>query len=448
MTASASTPTVSDFPSALQGLLAPPILEITEDPPPRLLWLMPWLIMATVAAALAWSFVGELDIVVPAQGTLVPSGRVKVIQAPEPRIVRRILVSEGQRVAAGDPLLEFDTTDATADRDRLVKELAAARLRAARQRASLESALAFDPPPGSDPARAADERRLFEADRARLAGEVSSLRRERERAVASRDSTAATIAKLEALLPLVRRRVDARRPLVERQYASATEFLTLVQEQVTMEADLRIQQAALREAAAAVALAGERIEQATLSAWRDQAADLVDVETRAASLAEDLGKAEQRLAALSLSAPEDGTVHELALHTVGGVVEAAQPLMKLVPAGATLEVEATVLNRDVGFLEIGQEVQVKLDTFAFTKYGSVTGRVMAVSSDAVVDERLGAIYKTRVALGSQTMEVDGREVRLSPGLSATVDIRTGTRRVIDYVLLPVLKAMREAGRER
>jgi hemolysin D len=171
MTASANTPTVSDFRSALQGLLAPPILEITEDPPPRLLWLMPWLIMATVAAVLAWSFVGELDIVVPAQGTLVPSGRVKVIQAPEPRIVRRILVSEGQRVAAGDPLLEFDTTDATADRDRLVKELAAARLRAARQRASLESAPAFDPPPGSDPARAADERRLFEADRARLAVE-------------------------------------------------------------------------------------------------------------------------------------------------------------------------------------------------------------------------------------------------------------------------------------
>jgi hemolysin D len=235
---------------------------------------------------------------------------------------------------------------------------------------------------------------------------------------------------------------------VERQYASATEFLTLVQEQVTMEADLRIQQAALREAAAAVAFTGERIEQATLSAWRDQAADLVDVETRAASLAEELGKAEQRLAALSLSAPENGTVHELALHTVSGVVEAAQPLMKLVPAGATLEVEATVLNRDVGFLEIGQEVQVKLDTFAFTKYGSVTGQVMAVSSDAVVDERLGAIYKTRVALGSQTMEVDGREVRLSPGLSATVDIRTGRRRVIDYVLLPVLKAMREAGRER
>lgn len=435
-------------PLPLHALLGPPIREVTEEPAPWLLRTLPLLIMAAVTVAIVWSVVGELDIVVPAQGTLVPSGRVKVIQPAEQRVVRRILVAEGQRVTAGAPLLEFDTADAVADRDRVVKELAAVRLKAARLRALLSDAADLPVPADADPRHAADERALFEAERERLAGEVTTLRRDLDRALAARDSITAAIAKLDAVLPLIRARVEARRGLVERQYASATDFLTLRQELVTAEAELRIQQAALREAEAAATAARERMEQAPRAARRDRTAELVEAETRAAALAEERIKAEQRLAALDLRAPEDGTVHELALHTVGAVVQAAQPLMKLVPAGAVLEVEATVLNRDIGFVEIGQAVQVKLDTFAFTKYGAVPGRVAAVSSDAVADERLGPVYKVRVALDRQSIAIGGRALPLSPGLAATVDIRTGTRRVIDYVLMPVFKATGEAMRER
>ncbi|PWC53343.1 HlyD family type I secretion periplasmic adaptor subunit, partial [Azospirillum sp. TSO22-1] len=426
----------------------PPILMVTEDTPPLLAWLLPLLIMAVAAAGLTWSVKGELDIVVPAQGTLVPSGKVKVIQAPEQRVVRRILVAEGQRVSAGDELVEFDTTDAAADRDRTAKELAAARLRAARLRAGLDGAGTFEPPSDADRAAVADESRLFAADRDRIAGEVASLRQEHGRLLAAADTITASIDKLEAVLPLIRQRVEARRQLVERQIVSTTEFLTLQQELVTAEADLRIQRANLREAEASAATAAERIGQAERVHRMEQAAALVETETRAASLAEDLTKAGQRLRALSLRAPEDGTVHELALHTAGGVVQAAQAMMKLVPVGAVLEVEAKVLNRDVGFLEVGQPVQIKLDTFAFTKYGALPGRVAAISSDAVVDERLGAVYRVRVELERQTMPVDGRLVTLAPGLTATVDVRTGTRRVIDYLLMPILKHTGEAMRER
>lgn len=445
MTGHADSPTAD---AAMHDLLPPPILEVTEEPAHWLLWLLPALIMAVAGAALLWAVVGELDIVVAAQGTLLPSGRVKVIQPPEQRVVRAILVTEGQRVTAGQRLLEFDTADAQADRARLAKELSAARLRAARVRAELTGAADFAVPAGAAAARVADERRLLAAERARLAGEVAALRQERDRALASREGTAATIAKLEALLPLIRARVEARRTLVEHQYASTTDYLALRQELVTTESDLRIQQAALREAELAAAAAAERMDQAGRAAERDQAAELVEAETRAASLAEDLAKAEQRLEALTLVAPEDGTVHELALHTVGGVVQAAQPLMKLVPAGATLEAEATVLNRDVGFVTAGQPVRVKLDAFPFTKYGVVEGRVLAVSSDAVTDEKRGPVYTVRVALDRQDISVNGRALPLGPGLSATVDIRTGTRRIIDYLLLPVFKSVQEAMRER
>lgn len=432
----------------LYDLLAPPVCEVTEAPPPLLLKLLLLTMMALATAALAWSFLGELDIVVMGQGTLVPTGRVKVIQLAEQRIVHRILVSEGQRVKAGTPLLDFDIADVLADRDRVEKELAAAQIKATRLRAQLAAGPAFEPPAGADPARVADERALFTAERLRLEGEVATLRRDRERASAAREQIAATIDKLDAILPLIRQRVEARRTLVDRQYASATDFLTLRQELVTAEGESRIQRAALAEAETAVAAGNERIAQAERTARRDWTAELVETEGRAALLAEERVKARQRLAALDLRAPEDGTIHELSLHTVGAVVQAAQPLMKLVPEGAVLEVEATLLNRDVGFVTAGQSVQVKLDAFPFTKYGGVSGRVAAVSSDAVADERLGPVYKARVSLDRAVIGIHGKDVPLTPGLTATVDILTGQRRVIDYLLMPVFKATQEAMRER
>lgn len=419
-----------------------------DEPPPLLAWLVPAAIMLATAAGLAWAVIGEVDIVAASQGTIVPSGRVKVVQPPEQRVVRRILVREGQRVAAGEPLLEFEDGDVLADRDRIASELAAARLSVARLRATLAGAGDVPAPDGAVPRLVENERRLLLADRARLDGETATLRGERERLAAARDGIGATIAKLEAVLPLVRRRVEARRTLAERQVVSMTDFLELEEELLTMEADLRIEKAALREAAAAIAAADARLEQVTRTHRLDTSAALVEAETRAASLAEELRKAERRLAALDLRAPEDGTVHELALHTVGAVVQAAQPLMKVVPADAVLEVEAKVVNRDIGFVVPGQEVQVKLDAFTFTRYGALPGRVAAISSDVVADETLGPVYRVRVALDRQAMEVEGRRVPLAPGMTATVDIRTGKRRLIDYLLAPVQRYRDESLRER
>lgn len=446
-----ATAMMTDAPAGTAAALAcvaPPVLEVTEAPPPRLAWMLPAVLMAMLTVGIVWSVVGHVDIVAPTQGTLVPSGKVKLVQATEQRVVRAILVREGQAVRAGDVLLEFDVSDAVSDRTRLVKEAAAARLRVARLRATLTGAAGFEAPDGASVASLADEMRLFDADRDKLEGEVATLRRERDRLAAERESTAATVAKLEALLPLVRQRVEARRALVERQFASLTDYLELQQELVTTEAELKVQRAELGVAAAALAAAEVRIEQARRTHRMELTGQLVDTETRAASLGEELSKAVQRLATLELRAPEDGTVQELALHTVGAVVQPAQVLMKVVPAGAVLEVEAKVLNRDVGFVEVGQAVKVKPDTFTYTKYGALPGRVVAISTDAVADERLGPVYRMRVALERQTMTVDGRTMPLVPGMTATVDVHTGSRRVIDYLLMPLTKYREEAMRER
>lgn len=426
----------------------PGIRRVTDEPPARLVWGVPLVIMALATAGIAWAFWGEVDIVAPATGSTLPAGEVKLIQPAEGGIVTAIAVEEGQRVRAGDLLLTLDATAAKAERDRLAKELAAASLEIARLRAALEGEETFSPPAGAEPALVDSERQLLVAERLKTEGALAELARERARLVAARDSTLAAIARLEAVLPLVRQRVEARRTLVDRRISSMTEFLTLQQELAEQEGDLGVLRAQLREAEAGIAANDARAAQVERDRRHELLLKLTEAERRAGGLVEELRGAERRLASLTLRAPVDGIVHDLQVHTVGGVVQAAEPVMRLVPTGGPLEVEAKILNRDIGFVHVGQEVQVKLETFDFTRYGSLPGRIVSIASDAVLDQTLGPIYPARIALGAQAIEADGRMVDLTPGMAATVDIKTGRRRLIDYILAPLERHRRESLRER
>ena len=151
---------------------------------------------------------------------------------------------------------------------------------------------------------------------------------------------------------------------------------------------------------------------------------------------------------MRLTAPVDGTVQQLAIHTVGGVVTPAQPLMTIVPSNSPIEVEAYLSNQDIGFVHQGQQVEVKIETFSFTKYGTVKGEVIAVSSDAIKDEKLGLVFSVRVQLNKNTIWVDGNNLHLSPGMAVTVEIKTMQRRVIEYFLDPLMKHSAESLHER
>ena len=143
-----------------------------------------------------------------------------------------------------------------------------------------------------------------------------------------------------------------------------------------------------------------------------------------------------------------GTVQQLAVHTVGGVVTPAQPLLVIVPSDHPLEVEAFVENKDIGFVHPGQEAEVKVETFPFTRYGTLHASVTQVSHDAISDDKRGLVYSARVKLARDTMAVDGQTVRLTPGMAVTVEVKTGSRRVIDYFLSPLLQYRDESLRER
>jgi len=151
---------------------------------------------------------------------------------------------------------------------------------------------------------------------------------------------------------------------------------------------------------------------------------------------------------LKLTAPVEGTVQQLTIHTVGGVVPAAQPLMQIVPKENRVEVEAFIENKDVGFVQEGQSAAVKIDAFDYTKYGTISGKVVHVSRDAIQDEKQGLIYSTKVALDKSSILVNGREMPLSAGMSVRVEIKTGDRRIIEYVLSPLIQHKRESLNER
>ena len=412
-----------------------------------------WLIMVFALIALVWAIFGRIDVVATATGKIIPNDRTKVIQPMETAVVKAIHVRDGQAVKAGQLLIELDATSAAADSERLRSEAQTAHLEALRAQALL-AALALGAPPklhpvaGVDPARllaeqnqATGQYQVYQARRLQLQAEISRRRAELQ-------ATQDQVVKLEQTAPIARQRAQDFQKLVQENFISRHGYLEREQVRIELEQDL----AASRSKAAEIraALTETQQQQATLAAeTRRQLLEQNHLAAqKAASLEQEWIKADQRGRLMRMAAPVAGTVQQLAVSTVGGVVTPAQPLMVIVPQDKVLEVEAMLPNKDIGFVNPGQDAEVKVETFPFTRYGTIHGKITQVSSDAIQDEKLGLIYSTRVKLSKDTLRVENKSVRLTPGMAVTVEVKTGTRRVIEYFLSPLMQATSESLRER
>jgi hemolysin D len=319
----------------------------------------------------------------------------------------------------------------------------------------------FVPPEGADPSLVATQKQILVSQAAEQRAKLAALDRQKREKEADRDSSAATIAKLEATIPLLQQRVDIRKYLADKEYGSKLTYLETLGDLVERQKELGVQRSRMQASQEAIAgIEATRVQ--TEATFRsDRLHELATAEQKAAGLAQDVVKANERSRFQRLVAPVDGTVQQLAVHTVGGVVTPAQPLLEVVPRDSKLEIEAVVTNRDVGFVHAGQEAEIKVDTFNFTKYGLLHGRVLSVSADAiqqrdrspdqtVKDESKPGelVYNARVALDKTQMDVDGAMVNLTPGMAVTVEIKTGSRRIISYLLSPLMRFKQESLRER
>lgn len=431
----------------------PAALSLQETPPSPAPRVAMWLIIAFAVIAVVWAVFGRIDVVATAHGKIVTSDRTKIIQPLQAGVVTAIHVTDGLSVRAGQTLIELDTVVAEADRARVIGDLVAARLQIARARAMLRSLDTGQAPvlerlAGVGSTQMIAAQRLLSGQYDEYRGKLARSAAEIKQREAERHSTLERIRKLEQTVPMAQQRAADYRALSEQSFVARHSYLEREQERIEQEADLATQRSTLQEISAALQAAKEQQSALTAETRRVHLDTATVSAQQAAVLEQELKKAVAHKNTLRLTAPVDGTVQQLAVHTVGGVVTPAQVLMAIVPRDHPLEVEAFVENKDIGFVKPAQEAQVKIETFQYTKYGTVPAYVRAVSHDAINDEQRGLIYSTRVDLSRTTMAVEGAHVNLTPGMAVSVEIKIGQRRVIEYFLSPLLQHGQESLRER
>ena len=433
-------------PSATEFL--PAVLEIQQAPPSPIGRAILWTILAVFTAGALWATFGWIDIVATAQGKIIPSGYSKTIQPYETGVIAAIHVQDGQTVKKGDVLIELDPTINRADRDRAVNEYQAARVEAARLRALIAGQDTFDAPADVDQPYVRLQQQLLRDQLAEYRAKVAAAQHLVDQRQAGLGQTQENIFRLEATVPMEAERAAAYKRLLEHEAVTKMDFLQAEGQRIDKTQELAGQRRKLQQDRAALAEAEKHLRAMLSEFQQSKQAELSTLETKAASLAQDVTKAGQKADLQRLTTPIDGVVQQLAVHTVGGVVTPAQPLLIVVPQEHPVEVEAQVENKDVGFVSEGQPVEIKVEAFPFTLYGTIPGRVLTVSGDAAPIEKVGLVYPTRVSMDRGTIQVEGKQVHLTSGMAVTVEIKTGQRRVIEYLLSPLLKSVQESLRER
>lgn len=428
----------------------PAALEIIETPASPLARFGLWLLIGGVGIAVLWALVGKLDVVVTAPGRIIPADRVKVVQPTELGVVRAIHVADGQHVRAGQILVELDPTAAGADDAQARTGLMAAQIDRARSRAILSYLHGDDPgfvaPEGTPAELASIQRNLVSTQIQEFEARRAILTRQRAEHVAEVAAAQAEIRKIRETMPLLEQQISAREKLVVQGHFPRLRLYELEEQRVERARNADVQAAAVAKARAGIAGIDAQLQQLRSELARSTVKDLAEAQDNSDLRRNEIAKTDLRNRLLQMVSPVSGTVQQLSIHTLGGVVQPAETLLVIVPDESQLVVDAKILNREAGFVRPGQRVRIKVDAFPFTDYGTIEGSLETVSGDAVEDEKLGLVYSARVRMKPTPSQ--RRELQLSPGMAVTAEIMTARRRIIQYLLSPISARLDEAGRER
>ena len=400
--------------------------------------------------AIIFACFAEMDVVVTAQGKVIPTGKSKVVQSLETGVVRSIFVRDGQQVKAGDILLQLDPTSTGADRSRLQREYWESEAEIARANAVLAGRSELSKLVGMPADIALNQTAILQSrlleQRAKLAGLDADIGKRG----ADADAIGSSLEQLRSSLPLIQEKHAMRTELAKTGHIAKTSVLETQMELMNAQKEQAVQGNRLKESKASQQSALEQRAQADAEFRSRTSSELMEATKKRDATRQELVKANQRLELQTLKAPIDGVVQQLAVTTVGGVVTAAQPLLTVVPTDSPLELEAQVLNRDIGHVHVGQRVINKVETYDFTRYGYIEGEVQWVGTDAVQDQKLGLVYPIRVKLAQMRTpnNVNGNPGLVTAGMNITADIRVDQRRLIEYLIAPMLRYKQEALRER
>ncbi|RCW80580.1 HlyD family type I secretion periplasmic adaptor subunit [Phyllobacterium bourgognense] len=465
----------------------PAALEILETPASPLRTAMIWFICVLAAATLIWTWFGTFDIVASAQGKVQPTGRVKVIQSIEVGKTIAIPVNNGTKVKAGDVLVRLDDTEITAEQTAGLTNLYAYRAEVSRRKAvqvtiddwlthpdairtGMALKLAFPQDiPGDIAAR---EQLVYNADLSQLDASLDNLDAQRQQRQAEVEGLDETIAAQQKLVTTLTERVAMRSELIASQAGSRAQVIDALQQLQEAQATLASQTGQLATARTALNVAASESAKLVHTFVADTTEKQAAAARQVDELTQQVVKSNNQMQSMTILSPVDGIVQASAITTVGQVVSAGSELMRIVPENAALEIEAYLPNHDIGFVSAGQDAVIKVEAYPFTRYGMIEGRVLRVATDAIPEpdaqqveaeaakelqstiptgnaQRIqNLVFPVTVKPSKITIDVDGKAMPLSPGMAVTVEVKTGKRRILEYLFSPLAEITSQAMGER
>ncbi len=434
---------------------APGLLAITQSPMPKLPRVIYYTVAVLFSILLAWAIFAKVDIVAIADGKLVPTTYTKIVQPVEAGVVADILVREGDKVQAGQVLIRLDTTLAGADGRSLASEMALKRLTLRRVDAEL-AGQALASASGDDPAMLAQVQAQANAHRQAFTDSVAQEVATRERAQNELNAARETFTKLQTTLPGYEQSAQAHKKLVAEGFFSPIAGNDKEREAIEKSQDLKAQAATVQGLQATIHAQDKKIAGLS-STFRSQLLiERTEAMGQLAKLEQEAQKMGYKTGLLELKAPQAGIVKDVATTSKGAVVQPGMVLLTLVPKGESLLAEVQVKNEDVGFVQTGQLVRIKVAAYPFQKYGLIEGRIQTLAPDAQAPNNQNPNapqgYKAIVALDTQFIEsLNGNAAQrkgLESGMQVVAEIHQGRRTIMEYLLSPVQKVANEARRER
>ncbi|RYV01648.1 HlyD family type I secretion periplasmic adaptor subunit [Shewanella sp. OPT22] len=441
----------------------PAAVEILETPASPVGRSVAIIIMSLFVILVIWAWFGKIDIEATAQGKIVPVGQVKAVQALEIGKIDAIYVTEGQHVSKGDKLIKLNPTESEVNVQQVQHDMQNAQLNVFRLNLLLHSldspnaqvsftqSISEQQPELWNKTASKQiqlQSQLFNRDFELFKSLKSSLASALLQQKATIESVKTNIEKLKTLEPLFTEQEKVTKKLRDKGHVSYVDWLAYKEKQVETSQTLKVQKSRLIEAKSQLAsIISNGVHQDRM--FRSQRLKQLEEQTlKSESYALTLRKVKQRERNQYLTAPVAGTVQQVQVHTIGGVVQPAQPLMVIVPDSVNLEIEAYALNKDIGFLKPNMKAEIKVESFPYTRYGLISGELVQTSRDAIEQQNVGRVYKIKVKMNQKSILVGDKQIPLQPGMSVTVEVKTGKRRLLEFFLAPFLRYQNEAMRER
>jgi len=415
---------------------------------PRGARVLVWLSVATVLVLLVWAGLASLDEVTRGEGKVIPSRQIQVLQSMDGGIVSEILVREGQTVKAGDLLLKVDPTRMVSSLRENRSQYLALLAKAARLKALADGAR-FIPPEGMDkeaPEIVEQERQLFESRRSELDATVGVARQQASQRTQELVSVKARREQAAQSYTLTARELEMTRPLAKSGAVSDVELLRLERDVARYRGERDSANSDIPRIEAAINEAMRKIQEVELAFRNAARSELSETNAKLSALSEGSTALADRVKQTDIRSPVNGTVKQLRVNTVGGVVQPGKDLIELVPSDDALLLEARVLPRDIAFLRPGQKAMVKFTAYDFATYGGLDATLEHISADSVLDDKGNAFFLVRVRTLSTSL--GPQKLPIIPGMVAEVDILTGKKTVLSYLLKPILRAKANALTER